>query len=96
MMDKISEDTLERVSRLAKLELSAEEKQDTRQGLEEMLLFMETVREVCTDGVEPLTHPFMAQQSLREDEVTNITELTGKETGHKEDNGMFKVPHTLG
>lgn len=63
----------------------------------EMLSYIDLLKEVNTEGVEPLTHLFEGENVFREDEVT---EGDGSEKLLKNapvsENGMFAVPRTIG
>ena len=71
MANKISNETIEYVGILAKLELSGEEKENAMADMEKMLDYIDTLNELDTDGVEPMTHLFPVTNVFREDEVTN-------------------------
>ena len=66
---KISLDEVEHVARLARLELSAEEKERMRSQLDAILGYVEKLREVDIAGVEPTTHVVPLVNVMREDEM---------------------------
>ena len=89
---QISDETIENVGILAKLELSGEEKAD----MGRMLDYIDKLNELDTGGVEPLTHVFDTVNVFREDVVTGTDEreeLLANAPGVKD--GMFKVPRTV-
>jgi aspartyl-tRNA(Asn)/glutamyl-tRNA(Gln) amidotransferase subunit C len=93
MTNQISEETIEYVGILAKLELSPEEKEAARKDMGSMLDYIDKLNELDTSGVEPMSHVFPVQNVFREDEVRNgdtRTEILKNAPGEK--NGMFKVP----
>ncbi len=53
---KITEELLEKVARLARLQLEGSEKEQMKHDFQNMLNFVEKLREVDTEGVEPLFH----------------------------------------
>lgn len=71
MANVISEETIEYVGILAKLELSEEEKEQAKKDMGSMLDYIDKLNELDTDGVEPMSHVFPVQNVFREDEVTN-------------------------
>ncbi len=71
MANVISDETLEYVSILAKLELSEEEKAAAKKDMESMLAYIDKLNELDTTGIEPLSHAFKTVNVFREDEVTN-------------------------
>ena len=71
MANKISDETIEYVGILAKLELSEEEKLAARSDMERMLDYIDTLNELDTEGIEPMSHVFPVNNVFREDVVTN-------------------------
>lgn len=51
MANKISDETIEYVGILAKLELSGQEKEDAKADMEKMLDYIDTLNELDTDGI---------------------------------------------
>lgn len=54
MANKISDETIEYVGILAKLELSDEEKEQAKKDMETMLDYIDTLNELDTEGIEPM------------------------------------------
>ena len=71
MANKISDETIEYVGILAKLELSDEEKEQAKKDMETMLDYIVTLNELDTEGIEPMSHVFPVNNVFREDVVTN-------------------------
>ena len=69
MANVISDETIEYVGILAKLELSEEEKENAKKDMEEMLDYIDKLGELDTSSVEPLSHVFPVHNVFREDEV---------------------------
>lgn len=96
MANIISDETIEYVGILAKLELSEEEKQQAKADMGRMLDYIDKLNELDTEGIEPMSHVFTTSNVFREDVVTNgdLSEDTLKNApGVKEH--MFKVPRTV-
>lgn len=70
-MNQISDETIEYVGILAKLELSGEEKEQAKTDMGRMLDYIDKLGELDTEGVEPMSHVFSAHNVFREDVVTN-------------------------
>ena len=68
MANVISDETIEYVGILAKLELSDEEKEAAKKDMASML---DKLGELDTTGVEPMSHVFPVNNVMREDVVTN-------------------------
>lgn len=67
----ISDEIIEYVGILAKLELSEEDKQNAQKDMTDMLSYMDKMKELDTEGVEPMSHVFSYNNVMREDVVTN-------------------------
>ena len=71
MANIISDETIEYVGILAKLELSEEEKENAKKDMGEMLDYIDKLNELDTTGIEPMSHVFPVHNVFRED-VVNI------------------------
>jgi len=65
----ISDETMEYVGILAKLDLSKEEKAAAKKDMEKMLDYIDTLNELDTSGIEPMSHIFAVDNVFREDIV---------------------------
>ena len=95
-MEQITDETIDYVSILAKLELNGEEKEAAKKDMTDMLTYIDKLNELDTTGVEPMSHVFSVQNVFREDEVTNgddSKEILKNAPGTKDN--MFKVPRTV-
>ena len=97
MANVISDETMEYVGILAKLELKDEEKESARQDMQKMLDYVEKLDELDTDGVEPLSHIFGDQNVFRDDVVTNGDNKEAMlANAPKAKEGQYQVPKTIG
>jgi aspartyl-tRNA(Asn)/glutamyl-tRNA(Gln) amidotransferase subunit C len=64
---KISLQDVEHVARLARLELSAAEKERMRRELDGILSYIDKLRAVDTSGVEPTSHAVPVTNVMRDD-----------------------------
>lgn len=71
MANIISDETIEYVGILAKLELSEEEREQAKKDMGRMLDYIDKLNELDTEGVEPMSHIFPVNNVFRSDEVTN-------------------------
>ncbi len=96
MANIISDETIEYVGILAKLELSGEEKEAAKKDMGRMLDYIDKLNELDTSGVEPMSHVFPVRNVFREDIVTNgdESEKTLRNAPGVKDN-MFVVPKTF-
>ena len=97
MANIISNETIEYVGILAKLELSETEKEEAKKDMGRMLDYIDKLGELDTEGVEPMSHVFPVQNVFREDVVTNgDTRDEILKNAPEEKDGMFVVPKTFG
>ena len=96
MANIISDETIEYVGILAKLELSGEEREQAKKDMGSMLDYIDKLGELDTTGVEPMSHVFPVDNVFREDVVTNgdmREDILKNAPGEKD--GMFIVPKTF-
>lgn len=96
MANIISDETIEYVGILARLELSEEEKEQAKKDMANMLDYIDTLNELDTSGVEPMSHVFPVNNVFREDVVTNEDdreEILANAPEAKD--GAFVVPKTF-
>lgn len=96
MANIISDETIEYVGILAKLELSEEEKEQAKKDMGSMLDYIDMLNKLDTSEVEPMSHVFSVNNVFREDVVTNgddREDIIKNAPAKKE--GSFKVPKTV-
>jgi aspartyl-tRNA(Asn)/glutamyl-tRNA(Gln) amidotransferase subunit C len=87
---------IEKVAKLARLELSEKEKNTLGNQLEQILTYMEQLNRIDTTGVEPTSHAIPIQNAFREDEASPSflqEEVLG--IAPEEEDGHFKVPRII-
>lgn len=96
MANIISDETIEYVGILAKLDLSAEEKEQAKKDMANMLDYIDTLNELDTDGVEPMSHVFPVNNVFREDVINNGDDRDNIILNAPEaKDGSFMVPKTV-
>ena len=96
MANIISDETIEYVGILAKLELSQEEKEQAKKDMGSMLDYIDKLNELDTEGVEPMSHVFPVHNVFREDVVTNGDDRENiLKNAPEEKKGAFMVPKTF-
>ncbi len=96
MANRISDETIEYVGILAKLELSEEEREQAKQDIGRMLDYVDKLNELDTSGVEPLSHVFPVHNVFREDVVTNGDDRARMlQNAPKVKDGSWQVPKTV-
>ena len=92
----ITDETIDYVGILAKLELSPEEKEQAKKDMGSMLDYIDKLGELDTTGVEPMSHVFPVHNVFREDVVTNTDDRENiLKNAPEEKDGMFVVPRTF-
>ncbi len=93
---QITDETIAYVSILAKLSLSSEEKEQAKVDMGRMLDYIDTLNNLDTEGVTPMSHAFPLSNVFREDEVTNgdMRDEMLANAPEKKD-GCYKVPKTV-
>ncbi len=97
MSNVISDETIEYVGILAKLELKGQEREDAKKDMERMLDYVDMLGELDTTGIEPMSHVFPVNNVFREDVVSNgdgSEETLANAPLRKDD--TFVVPKTIG
>ena len=98
MTDRFSRADVERVARLARLELSAEEKDLFARQLAGILAYAEQIQRIPTEGIEPTSHAGDAA-TLRDDELQPCLPRDASLAAAPDGDavaGLFKVPRVLG
>jgi aspartyl-tRNA(Asn)/glutamyl-tRNA(Gln) amidotransferase subunit C len=93
---KITEEIVDHIAHLARLEFEGEKKEAIRQDLENIVTFMDKLSEVDTEGVEPLIFMTEEYNKLREDvAVVTITQDEALKNAPKKDSDYFRIPKVL-
>ncbi|MCI9014847.1 MAG: Asp-tRNA(Asn)/Glu-tRNA(Gln) amidotransferase subunit GatC [Lachnospiraceae bacterium] len=96
MANIISDETIEYIGILAKLELSGQEKEQARSDMGRMLDYIDRLGELDTSDVEPVSHVFPVHNVFREDVVTNGDMREQMlSNAPKQKDGMFVAPRTF-
>ena len=93
---KITDEIINHLADLARLEFSDEEKAELKQDLEKRIGFVEKLKEVDTTGIEPLMHITDAVNILREDVAEKtITKQEALLNAPQTDGNFFIVPKVI-
>lgn len=96
MANVITDEVIDYVGILAKLDLSGEEKEHAKQDMTNMLDYIDMLNELDTEGVEPMLHLFPVSNVFREDVVTNDDQRDKIiSNAPKAKDGSFMVPKTV-
>jgi aspartyl-tRNA(Asn)/glutamyl-tRNA(Gln) amidotransferase subunit C len=93
---KITDETIDYVAALSKIELTTEEKDKAKNDLGKILSHIESMNQLDTDNINPMSHVFDLKNVFREDIITNTNnreELLSNAPAKKD--GCFMVPKTV-
>jgi aspartyl-tRNA(Asn)/glutamyl-tRNA(Gln) amidotransferase subunit C len=92
----LSPEEVRRVARLARLDISPEEAERTREQLNGILQFIEQLQAVDTAGVAPMAHAMDVVQRLRPDRVTEADRRADFQAVAPEtEAGLYLVPKVI-
>lgn len=93
---EVNEELVDKLAVLARLQFSAEEKENLRKDLQRMIEFVDKLNELNTDGVEPLLHMSDSVNVLREDLVQgSISRAEALKNAPDTDGVYFRVPKVI-
>lgn len=93
---KITEDVVNHIAHLSKLQFEGESKKAIQQDLENIVSFMEVLGEVDTENVEPLIFMNDEINVLREDvPAQTIQKEEALSNAPKRDSDYFRIPKVL-
>ncbi|MBF0294493.1 MAG: Asp-tRNA(Asn)/Glu-tRNA(Gln) amidotransferase subunit GatC [Magnetococcales bacterium] len=92
----ITADTVRHVATLARLEISPEEIDTYAEQLNRILGLMEQLRQIPTDGIEPMSHAVEMTLPEREDRVVNADRRDALLANAPDaEEGCFRVPKII-
>ena len=93
---RISLEQVEHVARLARLELSAAEKERMRKELDGILSYIDKLRVLDTSGVEPTSHAVPLTNVMRDDtEVPSLPQRDMLANAPDRHGELFRVPRII-
>jgi len=96
MAQKIDIKTVDEVAHLARLEFTEEGKAEILNDMNRMLVFIDKLNEMNTDGVEPLIYMTDEKNVMRDDiAVDTLSQKEALKNAPKKDSDYFKVPKVI-
>ena len=93
---EISKEQVEHVAKLARLEVSEDEKAMFARQLSAILTYMDQLKEVDTEGVEPTATVLPTENVWREDAVKpSLTQEQALANAPDKADGFFRVPKII-
>jgi aspartyl-tRNA(Asn)/glutamyl-tRNA(Gln) amidotransferase subunit C len=92
----LTPEDVRRIARLARIEISTDEVEPTRDRLNGILAFIEQLQAVDTRGIEPMAHAVDVVQRLRQDRVTEADRREAFQAVAPEtEAGLYLVPKVI-
>jgi aspartyl-tRNA(Asn)/glutamyl-tRNA(Gln) amidotransferase subunit C len=93
---KITDELLDKMADLAKLELTGAEREAMKKDFQKMLDLVDKLQEVDTTGIEPLIHITQEKNRLRTDEaVLKLDREDVLRNAPNQDGQYFRVPKVV-
>jgi aspartyl-tRNA(Asn)/glutamyl-tRNA(Gln) amidotransferase subunit C len=93
---KIDRSLLDKIAHLSRLEFDEKDAEKMMQDMTAIVEWVEKLKEVDTEGVEPLTTMSHEINALREDEVKeHLSHERALRNAPKKDSDYFRVPKVL-
>ena len=93
---KLSTQDVKYVAKLARLEVTEQEKEKFTAQLNDILLYIDQLNELDTAGVKPMTHAIAVTNAFREDKVMDSLGTEGALANAPDARGeFFRVPKVI-
>ncbi len=93
----VTKKDVEKIAELARLKFSEEELENFTQQMNEILNYVEKLKELDTENIKPLSHPVEQTNVFREDVLkSSITAEDALRNAPAKDTHHFKVPKVIG
>lgn len=93
---EVNKDLILKLEKLARLELSETERSAIQKDLGNILVMVDKLNELDTDGVEPLVYISDEQNTLRDDEIKHqVSRVEAMKNAPNTDGSFFRVPKII-
>lgn len=93
---RVTKSDVEKIARLAKLSVSEDEKARFQKQLDEILVYVEKLNALDTDGVEPTFAVQHRTEGMREDRATDsLSRENALMNAPSQNLGFFRVPKVI-
>ena len=94
---KLDKNTVKRIADLSKLEFTSDETPAILKDMNQMLEFIDQLKELDTTNIDPLIHMTEDENILREDDaITGASQQEALKNAPSKDSTYFKIPKVLG
>lgn len=89
----IKKDTISYVANLARIKLTPEEEELFTRQLNDILMYMEKLKQLNTGGIEPMSHAVTLGNVFRDDKIKDsLPRDKALKNAPEKENGFFRVP----
>lgn len=93
---QVTDTTIDNLAHLARLRFSEDEKGSIKKDLQNMIAFVEQLKEIDTTGVEPILHMSDTANVLRDDVIKgSVSREDALKNAPLKDEEFFKVPTVI-
>ena len=93
---KITNEIIDHISHLARLEFNGDDKAEIKADMEKIISFMDQLKKVETDDIKPLVSVSENNNILREDiAIKTIDKAEAFANAPKKDSDYFRIPKVL-
>ena len=93
---EVNKDLILKLEKLARLELSETERSAIQKDLGNILVMVNKLNELNTDGVEPLVYISDEENTLRDDEIKHqVSKVEAMKNAPNTDGDFFRVPKMI-
>ena len=93
---EVNKDLILKLEKLARLELSETERSAIQKDLGNILVMVDKLNELNTDGVEPLVYISDEENTLRDDEIKHqVSREDAMKNAPNTDGAFFRVPKMI-
>ena len=93
---EVNDALVEKLANLARLKFNDAEKQEIKNDLQRMIVFVEKLNELDLENVEPMLHMSEEVNVLRDDEVKgSVSRAEALKNAPSHDDEFFKVPKVI-
>ena len=94
---KLDKNMVKRIADLSKLEFTSDETTAILKDMNQMLEFIDQLKELDTTNIDPLIHMTEDENILREDDaITGASQQEALKNAPSKDSTYFKIPKVLG
>lgn len=93
---EVNKDLILKLEKLSRLELSEAERVAIQKDLGNMLVMVDKLNELDTDGIEPLIYISEEENTLRDDEIKHqVNRVEALKNAPNTDGEFFRVPKVI-